>query len=148
MKIVYALMLTTIFSCKRNNIESKIADRVEDICTSSSCTIDMENLTDFSWDKMYVFKYTAPQDEVINVVGSIPERFTEFTRKIIFTSNGKIVYSEEGQTDISGLVKGEVVFDIPDSVNFKSYEIEKAIFKADKKEFERGYYYELTQIGE
>ena len=72
---------------------------------------------------MYVFKYNVRLEEMNTVLGVNFENYTEFTRKIVFLSNGKIVYEEEEKTNIEGLVDNQVVFDIPDTMNYKVYNI-------------------------
>lgn len=133
-------------SCKSNTFESKITKKIESNCKQNSCTISIKDVTDFTWDKMYVFKYNVTLEEVNKVLGLNFANYTEFTRKIIFTSGGKVVYREEEKTNIEGLVNNEVVFDIPDTINYKAYNIEDAKFTVIEKEFDKGKYFELTQI--
>lgn len=132
--------------CKSNTFESKITNKIESGCKQNTCTISIKDITDFTWDKMYVFKYNVTLKEVNKVLGVNFANYTEFTRKIIFTSGGKIVYEEEEKTNIEGLVNNEVVFDIPDTMNYKFYYIEEAKFTVIQKEFDRGKYFELMQI--
>jgi len=132
--------------CKSNTFESKITNKIESSCKQNSCAISIKDITDFTWDKMYVFKYNVTLKEVNKVLGVNFANYTEFTRKIIFTSGGKIVYEEEEKTNIEGLVNNEVVFDIPDTMNYKFYNIEEAKFTVIQKEFDRGKYFELMQI--
>src|SRR5690606_19049625 len=90
------VLLAITLGCKepdQSDIESKIIDSVHRKCgKSSSCNIKISDITDFDWDKMYVFRYNASKEEIIAVVGHRPDTYTEFTRKILFTDDDKIVY--------------------------------------------------------
>ena len=148
MKLIFFLAVISMMlsGCKSNTFENKITNKIESNCKQNSCTIRIKEITDFNWDKMYVFKYNVTLEEVNKVLGVSLENYTEFTRKIIFTSGGKIVYEEEEKTNIEGLINNEVVFDIPDTINYKAYNIEEAKFTVIEKEFDRGKYFELIQI--
>ncbi len=130
MKLILFISIIAIIlnACKSNTFERKIANKIERNCKQISCTIRMQELTNFTWDKMYVFKYTATLEEVNKVLGVGFQNYTEFTRKIVFTSGGKIVYQEQEKTNIEGFVNNEVVFDIPDTTNYKAYNIDEAAF--------------------
>jgi len=147
--IITVAILLIVSSCKRNTFETKIADQIKNTCQEKSeCFISIKNLTDFTWDKMHVFKYNATLNDVNKAIGTNVNKYTEFTRRIIFTLHGSIVFDEEQPTNMEGLTDGEIVFDIPDSVAYKSYDIDKATFLARIRESTNGTYYELTQVNQ
>jgi len=147
MKAAYFFILGTaiLAGCHSNTMEGRIANAIRKSCKSDTCTIRIRNLTDFTWDKMYVFKYGATREEINKAIGAPLEHYTEFTRKIIFVSGRKIVFSEEEKTNIEGLVDNEVVFDLLDTVNYRVYTVDQAVFRAREKPFDKGKYYELEQ---
>src|SRR5712692_495649 len=84
-----------------NSVEGKIAASIKTTCRGSRvCTIRIRDVTKFDWDKMYVFKYTATNDEIQKVVGIPLPHYNDFERKIIFVSGDKVVYSEADPTDV------------------------------------------------
>lgn len=148
--IVLNIILLGCFfvGCQSNNaFEDEILTEIKLCSSEKTCTINMSQIMDFDWDKMYVFKYNATYDDVKNAIGIEPPKFTEFTRKVIFSLNGKVVYFSELPTDISGLLENEIIFDIDDASTYKSYPVEKATFKVSKEEIKEGqYFYELIQV--
>jgi hypothetical protein len=95
---------------------------------------------------MHVFDYDTSQDEIEKSLGTDFPTYVEFTRRIIFLKDGKIIRREDEPTDIEGLVAGQVIFDDYDNRKHRSYTPETAVFSGEKKQFARGEYYNLTPI--
>lgn len=139
----FALILSSCDS-KTKSLEKKLLTQIKTCANKSDCKVSIEDVTSFEWDKFYVFKYNATYQDVEKVIDSKPIRYTEFTRKWIFTLKGNVVYFEELPTDISGVIENEVIFDIPNTETFKSYPIESATFTVKKEEIKTGkYFYKL-----
>jgi len=149
--IAGALFLVLFKSCGDPSIdplsiEGKLVTKINSTCgQSSNCTIGLRDVTDFDWDRAYVFRYTARKSEIEKVIGAPFPRYEEFERSIIFLNGGKVVYSEADPTDVEGLLNNQVVFDIADGDSYKSYSPESR-FEVRRKNFQRGVYYELTLI--
>jgi hypothetical protein len=149
MKKLYIMSLLALFaSC--NSVTNKIIKEYKkQISEKDSCIINISNLVDFEWDKMYSFKYTRGIMEeklpktILNKLNGT--NTNEFASKIIFTLNDSIVYYEEHSIDIERIIKNQVVFDISDTATYKIYPKEKAIFKVTREESDVPYYY-LQQI--
>jgi len=145
---IVILALVLLESCGRksinpNSVEGKLVARINSTCQDSSvCTIRVRDVTNFDWDKMYVFKYTATSDQMNKAVGLPLPPYEEFERKIIFVGGGKVVYSEADPTDVEKPIDQEVVFYIPDDALYKSYGRD-SVFRVTKKSFSNGVYYEL-----
>lgn len=134
-------------SCGSNSIESKIAGRVRAQCeTAKPCIIRISDLTDFQWDEMYVFRYSASIDQIEQVIGAPVSEKTQFTRKLVFRLHGNVVHSEELRTQVDNFLDGQVDFDIPDKDFYKLYRVDSAVFRVVKKEFENSVYYDLKQV--
>ena len=95
---------------------------------------------------MYAFKYEVTYEEMQKVLGVKPTEFTEFKRKLIFLDGKKIIHEEEEKTNIENVVNNQVVFDIPDSLNYKCYSVNDAIFIAHKKMNGDIVYFDLKQV--
>ena len=148
---IVILALVLLESCGRksinpNSVEGKLVARINSTCQDSSvCTIRVRDVTNFDWDKMYVFKYTATSDQMNKAVGLPLPPYEEFERKIIFVGGGKVVYSEADPTDVEKPIDQEVVFDMPDDALYKSYGRD-SVFRVTKKSFSNGVYYELRLV--
>lgn len=146
MKIFLILFSVILSGCFKQTVENKIVNYVETNCKQFPCTVRIIEITDFDWDKMYVFDYGVPFDEIEKVTGTNISVKVEFTRKLIFTRDGKLVRYEELPTDIENIVNNEVVFG--DSNNYshtKIYSAENAIFEAQKYLQGNETYYHLKQ---
>ena len=143
------VLLSMLFASCDNSTESidkRILQTIED-CGTDECVFSIKDIVDFEWDVLHAFKYNATLDDVQQVLGSKPKMHTEFTKKTIFTFKGDIVFFEEIPIDIEGLVKNEIIFDIPDNKTYKSYSINEANFDVTKKAFRKGqYYYQLEEL--
>jgi hypothetical protein len=128
------------------SVEGKLVTRINTTCgESSSCFIRLRDVTDFDWDRVYVFTYSVRQSEIEKVIGVPFPQYEEFNRSMIFFNGGKLVYSEAEPTDVEGLINNEVVFDIADEDAYRSYSSESQ-FEVKRKNFQRGVYYELRLI--
>ncbi|HEX7286031.1 MAG TPA: hypothetical protein VF532_07595 [Candidatus Angelobacter sp.] len=144
-----ALVLICIgLGCKKHNapFEAKLLSAIDVKCQGRfPCTLRIKDVTDFEWDNLYVFKYTAHRGIVEKAVGHELPDFQEFHRKLIFTNRGNIVLYDEEPTNIEHVVNNEVVFDIPDSNDYSSYDA-NATFVIQKIAFSGGSYYQLTKV--
>ncbi len=143
--IFLALFLVYSFGCFKKTVEDKIVSHIEKSCKEFPCIIRIKEITDFNWDKMYVFDYSADVGEIEKVVGVYIPNTTRLTRKIIFTENGKVVSYDELPTNIENIVNNEIVFDNIRDYSYKIYTIENAVFEAQKYLSGDNTYYKLKQ---
>lgn len=147
--VVAALLLVLFSSCLTksidpNSFEGKLVTTINSTCGDfSNCTIRLKDVTEFDWDRVFVFNYAVTQEEIEKLVGNPFPRYQEFERSMIFLNGGKIVYSESDPTDIESLINNQVVFDTDERGNYKSYSSESR-FEVKRKQFRGGVYYELT----
>ena len=98
--LVFAFVLPITISCsKSGGIEQRIGDRVNACKPTEACIIKIKELTDFQWDKMYVFTSGARNEHIDKALGIKYPDLIEFTRLMVFTKDGKIVHREEQPTD-------------------------------------------------
>ena len=133
MKIFFLMFFSTIlFSCRYQTVENKIVSHIETTCKQLPCVVRIREVTDFDWDKMYVFDTGFDGNEIKTVVGTyIPEK-TALTRKLVFTRDGKVVHYDELPTNIEGIVNNQVAFDDAGNYSHKVYLVEDAVFEAQK----------------
>lgn len=128
------------------SIEGKLVTRINTTCGDfSNCTIRLRDVTEFDWDRVYVFKYNARKAEIEEVIGAPFPIYDEFKRSMIFLNRGTVVYSEVEPTDVERLINNEVVFDIADKDVYRSYSSQSQ-FQVKRKNFQGGVYYELKLL--
>src|SRR6185436_10946050 len=129
-----------------NNVEGRLVANIKKNCQGPTvCKIRLRDVTNFDWDKVYVFDYTATEDEIAKVVGFPLPRYDQFRRKMIFVDAGKLAYSEAEPTDIESLINDQIVFGIPDNESYREFGRDP-LFEVNKRSFSRGVYYELKLV--
>jgi hypothetical protein len=148
--ILATLLLCSCVSGKMGKIERRIGERIDACKPEDSCTIRISDVTDFSWDKMYAFTHNATQDQIGKALGTSFPDYVEFTKRLVFLKDGKIVYREDAPSNIASRLNREVVFDFPGTEIYKAYAAEDAVFIGRKQKFDAGFgndgYYILEQI--
>lgn len=148
MKGLCILTFTILLAgCSRSGpIEQRIGERIDACNPTVPCLVRITDVTDFQWDQMHVFEAGASLDEVKKSLGTEFPGYVEFTRRIVFLKDGRIVHREDEPTDIERPVNGKVSFAESYTDPHWSYTPETAVFRAEKKQFDRGAYYTLTQV--
>jgi hypothetical protein len=135
--------------CKKettSGFESKLISAITAKCQSQvPCTLRIKDVTDFEWDKLYVFKYTASREVVEKVIGNPLKSYNEFHRRIVFTDNGHIAFYEEEPTNIEHVINNEVIFGIPDSTDYRAYDAD-SVFTVQKVSTSNSSYYQLRKV--
>lgn len=136
------------FGCGTGKSKSEIEIKIEkEICSkckfNKDCSIDISSITPFKWDRIFVFKETATLDEIQSAIDADYPYFTDIARRLLFLNAGKIVYHEEIFPNVESIIDGQVIFDMPDSVNYASFFPQK--FTVKKLNFDKGVYYVLSQ---
>jgi hypothetical protein len=108
--------------------------------------VKIKDVTDFQWDQMHVFESGATLDKIEKSLGTNFPDYVEYTRRIVFLKDGKIVRREDQPTDFERPTNGAVGFAETGKDQHWSYTPETAVFRAEKKSFDGGVYYVLTQV--
>jgi hypothetical protein len=151
--IVVILFLIIFESCGTKtveplSIEGKLVTRINTACgqSSSGCIIRLKDVTNFAWDRVFVFKHNARQSEIEKVIGAPYPQYEEFKRSMIFLNGGTVVYSEVEPTDIERPINNQVEFDIAYREVYRSYSSESQ-FEVKRKHYQGNtYHYELKLI--
>ena len=140
----YLILAAALVGCnKSNSIEKKLREKIED-CKTETCSIPITQVTDFKWDKMYVFNHPSAPDVIDHALGIHYPYYVEFTRSIIFLNKNQIVHYENNHSKAEGPTDGEVLFDYPDSLNYQIYKPGQAIFKVKRDTSENIPYYVVS----
>lgn len=146
-KVIKIIPFLTLFlcSCQLATFERKIVNEITNRCKEFPCIIQINEITEFEWSKLYVVNYGADVTEIEKVEGiSIPER-TKFKRKIIFTKNGQITHYEELPTHIGEITNNQIFFDNIATNDYEVYTFENAKFEVQKHSAGNIVYYQLNQ---
>ena len=145
-EVLAGAMLLGLCDCSGSTeFESKMVALIQKCSDMANCRIQLSDVTTFDWDRLYAFKYTATEENRNQALEIKDEGFTEFLRQLVFVKDGKIVFQESQPTNVEGLIKNEVVFDIPDDSSFKSYPHE-VMFSVVEMSGKAGPYYLLKQV--
>lgn len=147
-RIFKLFMLCLLFGgCNQEiDIEGEIVSYYYEKCARDGCAINLNEITNFSWDKLYVFRYNVSFDEISSLIGQTPPRFSEFTRKLIFTHQEEIVHCEEHATNIEGLENEEIVFEMSDTLNYAVFRNTDSQFMVRKMESGQIVYFLLEKL--
>jgi len=140
-------LMSLLISCSNNrwNIENQIEDYIKKNCeTKSQCVIDINEVLSFEWDSFVVFKETSTSGEVTNVLGMNYPYYEAVEKRIVFLNQEKIVYHDDVYPSVSSLSNGEIVFEIPDTLNYRFFKSSE--FIVNQIPFDKGVYYHLTPI--
>lgn len=145
--LILAIPIAILYSCHGNGngeLERKIEAHITNACKSKICTIDLSKITSFKWKRFYVFKETSSLELVEQTINQKYPYFTDVARRLVFLDeNNKIIYHEDIFPEVDGVTSKDIVFCVPDTVNFRVYTTPQ--FTVTKIELEKGYYYLLNQ---
>ena len=145
--VIVAGVITIVLCCSSSRkFEMKMVSAIVANCQGhGECTLRPKDVTNFQWDRMYAFDYSARESEVEQILGTKYHWGGEFHRKIIFMKGSKIVFHEEEPTDVEYRLKDEVAFDFAPNTDYKLYSHD-VIFKVSKHWGRNGIYYKLTEV--
>lgn len=133
-KLSVLLLISSLISgCfMLRSIERRIGERIDNCQPNTDCIIKIAGITDFQWDKMFVFDYGVPFNEIQKHTGTEYGSYEEFKRQLVFINDGKIIHQENLLTHVSEMVDGAVQFD---GLNYNrplSFTPDTAVLKAKR----------------
>ncbi len=124
--LLFVILLS--ISCKESQeyksleIERKFGNNIERNCRQNKdCVVAIKDVTDFSWDKLYVFDYGIDKYEIDKIVGINVNASDNNTRKLIFIKDNELVYLEQNLSIVDKAAEGEIIFLEMDRKNFAEY---------------------------
>lgn len=138
------------FSCsnyKKSEFEKGVELKYNKTCIDSSvCIVNIKEITNFKWDKMFVFKTTASLEIINEALGFDYPYFEDVAERIVFVKDNKIIYHDDYYPTFDDNVYTSLVFEIGSGLPYKSFNTDRAIFEIKKKEIEnKQVYYVLSQ---
>ena len=81
--------------CREKSVKWSIVTAIEKECQQAdTCTVDLKGITNFAWDKLYLFDVSGA-DDVDTVLGFHYPYFEDVASRIIFVKNNQVVYHED-----------------------------------------------------
>ncbi|MDC9590468.1 hypothetical protein PSI23_14505 [Xenorhabdus sp. XENO-10] len=95
--IVFTLILgVVILFLSFDNSRVRIVGYADKHCQkNTACFIDMNEITPFDWDKMYIIDKEMEPKEIEDIIGATFNKKASLFYKIIFVRDNKVVYSDE-----------------------------------------------------
>jgi hypothetical protein len=142
--IGYLLFLLTILtSCKDSSIAAKLYNKCD---KQDTCVRQVKDVTNFKWDKVFIFHVGASLEEIERVLGVPYSEWRDVGDRLIFLDKGKVVYHEEYFPYPEHIEKGRPFFKLSKSPYIGQYNT--ATFSVTKQENDKGEsYYVVTPSG-
>ncbi|MBS1527139.1 MAG: hypothetical protein JST19_15915 [Bacteroidetes bacterium] len=129
-------VITILPACKRS-LQNKLSEAIENNCGKNprkDCRIILANVTDFKWDRVYLFGSWTTPDAISSKLGTgyDDDGTYDDTQRLIFTRGSRIIY-EEDINYLNGDKK--IMFNIPDDSIFQRkryYTSEQAVFNVER----------------
>jgi hypothetical protein len=135
-------LLCILTSCKDKSIAAKLYSKCEG---KDKCVQKIKEVTDFKWDKVYIFSVEASLENIEKILGVPYKQWGDVGDRIIFVDKGKVVYHEEYFPYPEGIENGRTLFELNKAPYIGQYKT--AAFSVTKKENnKREWYYVITPI--
>lgn len=147
MQMLFISAFFVLIGCKNNGngaLENRIALSISENCKDENCIVDISKITPFTWHKMYVFKETASLEAIENALNQKYPYYNDVARRLIFLDSiGTIVYHEDIFPNVEGVMNNGVLFQIPDTSNYRVFT--QSIFTVTTEKLDNRVYYVLNQ---
>jgi hypothetical protein len=99
-KVIFSIPIVVLLSGCGNNLQNRVAERITQECGNKpmpNCKIELRTVTEFKWDKMYIFGSWTTSDSISKTIGFkySGDDIGDDTQIILFTNGKQIVYQED-----------------------------------------------------
>jgi hypothetical protein len=141
-KVLYHLLLIQCFFIVGCRNSDSIAERLYLKCgDEQACRLPLKDVTDFKWDKVYVFPVGASLEEIDQALGFHYKQWEDIGERIIFVSNNQVVYHEDF-FPYPEMKNGTTQFELSHPPYIGQYN--EAVFSVKREETEGGKYFYLV----
>jgi hypothetical protein len=135
------LLIQCFFIVSCQNGES-IAKKLYSKCADKqACRLPLKDVTDFKWDKVYIFSERTSLEEIDRTLGFHYKYWEDTGERIIFVSNTEVVYHEDRFPDAE-TKNGTTLYMISNRTYIGQYNT--AVFSVEKKEIKEDKYVYLV----
>jgi len=143
--IIILFFSVFIFSCDYNKADlfGKINKKYK-----NGSFLKMQDITDFEWDSMYVFKPGCELEYINTVLGFDYTYYKDIGDRIIFVKNKKVTYYEDKFPNPSPSSGDEILsFEFKkDTIKYICFDKKNAIFKVKKVKYKNVDYISLMSV--
>jgi len=93
-----------------DRFEISVFAKIRRDCTAFPCTIDLQGVTPFSWDNLYVFQSPEQRDEIEQVLKIRLSRYIEGSKYFVFLLNGVVVQEQRTSAGFEKPLRNEILF--------------------------------------
>lgn len=144
-RVLYIFLPIVFYSCSREF--SVKDDLLKTYNRKDSSIVKMNEITPFEWDTLYIFDDRATEYLINNKLQIPLNNFHEFSHKMIFMKDGKIVHFEEEDYYPSERPSNTLYFDLYDyKTKYMKFTPESAVFKFYLTRVDEGTFYDLEPV--
>lgn len=146
---IIIVLLIIINQVKENNkISNKIIDYIDEHCDKdNSCLFTMDDIIDFKWDKLLMYKIGSSNNEISKLLGVEFNKSVDVSVGIVFVYRGRIVYQERKTSNVE--LPEDLTFYIGNVNELPQYMVNtpsEAYYKGVRECYNGKYYYSIIQI--
>jgi len=143
--LIFIVLVLMLGSCKKSSIKNIIADKVENKCQNmKTCTINMQEVTNFKWDKVYLFSEGTSLEDIDKALGFHYSYFEDIASRIVFVLDHQVVYHEDEFPYPNKKPLAGVLFKFNNDTIPHIFTLSDANFSVKKTTVKGNLYYELT----
>jgi hypothetical protein len=125
------IILFNLLTACQSSFESKIREKIiSDSKTHYKVIFSLKDLTNFDWDKFYVFESSCNQKDINDGLGFEYPYYKASSRILVFLKNDKIMYHEENPQNEEG---SKLLFAHPDSTKYFRCTLGNSYFRVEEK---------------
>lgn len=141
--VVSTFIVAKIIS-EKGKLSNRICETIDDKCDDNNeCVIKMDEITDFSWDKMLLYQVGSSESEISKALGIEFKDSVDISSGIVFVKDDEIVYHESFFLDPDHLPKLQIIVGLIDGEGEKYpvFSPDDAIFVGRRWESDGKYCY-------
>jgi len=131
-KVVFIIALLSLVSCNHS-----LKHKIHNYCLDSTkCELKLADITDFKWDKLYVFDYFQTDSLIDRVIGVhySSKNYPFGAQKYIFLYKNDIVYADEVEYMVSVPTKDDdYIIKMPEHAVYMIFTPDNALFDLSHK---------------
>ncbi|NET37570.1 MAG: hypothetical protein F6K19_37055 [Cyanothece sp. SIO1E1] len=135
-----------VFGCS-TKVSDKILSTLEK-CDPSNCIFNMEEVTDFEWDRMYIFGEYSDQEYITRVIGMewSGSMVSDGNKRFVFIDKDTVVYVEDYSPNQVNIQFRPLDWMGDEIANYNRNEAIFTVVKREVKPNSSSYFYDLYPL--
>jgi len=144
--LVGMVYISSLLDKDGNDLSNKIIRYIDNNTgESNSLIFNMNEITDFNWDKLLIYGVGSSSSEISNALGIEYNESTDLVSGMVFVYDDKIVYKEQipynPEKPEKLLLYVGMMYGQP---NYRFFTSDNAIFEGSRRESKGKYFYEIA----